>query len=82
MIWWVTWISDCLQFHELDQQLYQFYQVCEQIEHELSSGHSAPTSPDPYSEKIFDLPDVEVVDMDASEKKEPGVLDIIGDLFG
>ena len=49
--------------------------------YEPSSGHSAPTSPDPYSEKIFDLPDVEVVDMDASEKKEPGVLDIIGDLF-
>ena len=44
-------------------------------------GHSAPTSPDPYSEKIFDLPDVEVVDMDASEKKEPGVLDIIGALY-
>ena len=49
--------------------------------YEPSSGHSAPTSPDPYSEKIFDLPDVEVVDMDASEKKEPGVLDIIGALF-
>ena len=56
--------------------MYQFDHVCEQIEYELSSGHSAPTSPDPYSEKIFDLPEVEVDEV--NEKKEPGILDIIG----
>ena len=43
--------------------------------YEPSLGHSAPTSPDPYSEKIFDLPEVEVGEMNASEK----ILDIIGD---
>ena len=54
---------------------------CDLDEYELSSGHSAPTSPDPYSEKIFDLPEVEVDEVNASEKKEPGILDIIGAVF-
>jgi len=44
-----------------------------------TEGHSAPTSPDPYSEKIFDLPEVEVDEVTAADKKEPGILDIIGD---
>ena len=46
-----------------------------------SPGHSAPTSPDPYSDKVFDLPEVEVDEVNSTEKKEPGVLDIIGVAF-
>ena len=46
-----------------------------------SPGHSAPTSPDPYSDKVFDLPEVEVYEVNSTEKKEPGVLDIIGVAF-
>ena len=44
------------------------------------TGHSAPTSPDPYSDKSFDLPEVDTVEQEeiVSEKKDSGILDIIG----
>ena len=44
------------------------------------TGHSAPTSPDPYSDKSFDLPEVDTVEREeiVSEKKDSGILDIIG----
>jgi len=46
-----------------------------------TEGHSAPTSPDPYSDKSFDLPEVDTVEQEeiVSEKKDSGILDIIGD---
>ena len=56
--------------------MHHFDHLCELDEYQISTGHSAPTSPDPYSEKIFDLPEVEVDEV--NEKKEPGILDIIG----
>ena len=48
------------------------------------TGHSAPTSPDPYSDKSFDLPEVDTVEQEeiVSEKKDSGILDIIGTALG
>ena len=48
------------------------------------TGHSAPTSPDPYSDKSFDLPEVDTVEQEeiVFEKKDSGILDIIGTALG